>query len=141
MLWSISSAISSTERSPCASRSTISARRPLANALATSASPSNNASFAARSPMERIVDPTGRLVKSSFDNLTKMPGAPETSEVTKETAKAQRTSLAVECVLDEGLGHSSYLVGLGDGSALVVDPARFPDRQRQLAAERNWRVA
>jgi hydroxyacylglutathione hydrolase len=57
------------------------------------------------------------------------------------TAKVQRTSLAVECVVDEGLGHSSYVVGLGDGSALVVDPARFPDRQRELAAVRGWRIA
>lgn len=44
-------------------------------------------------------------------------------------------------IVDEGLGHSSYLVGLGNGSALVVDPARFPDRQRRNAAERAWSVA
>ncbi len=44
-------------------------------------------------------------------------------------------------IVDEGLGHSSYVVGLRDGSALVVDPARFPDRQRQVAAERGWRIA
>ena len=30
--------------------------------------------------------------------------------------------------VDEGLGHSSYLVDLGDGRALVVDPPRIPDR-------------
>jgi len=44
-------------------------------------------------------------------------------------------------VVDEGLGHSSYVVGLGDGTALVVDPARFPDRQRRVADERGWEVA
>ena len=44
-------------------------------------------------------------------------------------------------IVDEGLGHSSYVVGLGDGSALVVDPARFPNRQRQVAARRGWRIA
>ncbi|MDQ3294190.1 MAG: MBL fold metallo-hydrolase, partial [Actinomycetota bacterium] len=44
-------------------------------------------------------------------------------------------------VVDEGLGHSSYVVGLGDGTALVVDPARFPDRQRRVADERGWQVA
>ena len=44
-------------------------------------------------------------------------------------------------IVDEGLGHSSYLVGLGDGSALVIDPARFPDRQRREATERGWRIA
>lgn len=49
--------------------------------------------------------------------------------------------LAIEPVVDEGLGHSSYVVGFGDGSALVVDPARFPERQQQLAAARGWRIA
>lgn len=44
-------------------------------------------------------------------------------------------------VVDEGLGHSSYVVGLGDGTALVIDPARFPTGQRDLAAARGWRVA
>ena len=27
-------------------------------------------------------------------------------------------------ILDEGLGNTSYLVGLGDGTAMVVDPVR-----------------
>jgi len=31
--------------------------------------------------------------------------------------------------LSEGLGHSSHLVDLGDGSALVIDPARLPTAQ------------
>jgi len=44
-------------------------------------------------------------------------------------------------ITDEGLGHTSHLVGLGDGMSLVVDPARFPDRQRQLAADRGWQIA
>jgi glyoxylase-like metal-dependent hydrolase (beta-lactamase superfamily II)/rhodanese-related sulfurtransferase len=47
----------------------------------------------------------------------------------------------VEAVVDEGLGHSSYVVDLGDGTALVVDPARFPAEQRRLAAARGWRIA
>jgi len=47
----------------------------------------------------------------------------------------------VVSIVDEGLGHSSYVVGLGDGTALVVDPARFPERQRTIAAERGWRIA
>lgn len=51
------------------------------------------------------------------------------------------TVLTIESVVDEGLGHSSHVVGFGDGSALVIDPARFPERQRQLAAERQWRIA
>ena len=49
-------------------------------------------------------------------------------------------SVEVHSVVDEGLGHSSYVVGLGDGTALVVDPARFPDRQRQIAAARGWEI-
>lgn len=49
--------------------------------------------------------------------------------------------LEIVSIVDEGLGHSSYVVGLGDGTALVVDPARFPDRQRSVAAERGWRIA
>jgi glyoxylase-like metal-dependent hydrolase (beta-lactamase superfamily II) len=43
--------------------------------------------------------------------------------------------------VNEGLGHTSHVVGLGDGTALVIDPARLPDRQRQLVAERGWRLA
>ncbi len=49
--------------------------------------------------------------------------------------------IEIEPVVDEGLGHSSYVVGLGDGTALVVDPARFPDRQRRVAEERGWQIA
>lgn len=49
--------------------------------------------------------------------------------------------LEIISVVDEGLGHSSHVVDLGDGSALVVDPARFPDEQRRLAAARGWRLA
>src|SRR5439155_18451864 len=45
-----SAATSSTDRSPCASRSTISARRPLDSALPTEASASKSASLAAREP-------------------------------------------------------------------------------------------
>lgn len=43
-------------------------------------------------------------------------------------------------ITDEGLGHTSHLIGLGDGTALVVDPARFPERQRRLAVERGWQI-
>jgi len=43
--------------------------------------------------------------------------------------------------VDEGLGHSSYLVDLGDGSALVVDPPRFPDVHLRTAGERGLRIA
>lgn len=49
--------------------------------------------------------------------------------------------IEIVSIVDEGLGHSSYVVNLGDGAALVVDPARFPERQRQIAAEHGWRIA
>jgi hydroxyacylglutathione hydrolase len=35
--------------------------------------------------------------------------------------------------LSEGLGHSSHLVDLGDGSVLVIDPARLPTAQIEHA--------
>jgi len=49
--------------------------------------------------------------------------------------------IEIVSIVDEGLGHSSYVVGLGDGSALAIDPARFPDRQRREATERGWGIA
>ena len=36
-------------------------------------------------------------------------------------------------VVDDRLGPASHVVGLDDGTALVVDPTRFPERQRRLA--------
>jgi len=39
-------------------------------------------------------------------------------------------------IVDEGLGNSAYVVELGDGRALVVDPARDPTSYLQLA---RWR--
>src|SRR4051812_32905365 len=43
--------------------------------------------------------------------------------------------------VDEGLGHSSYVVALGDGTALVVDPHRIPERELTAATTRGLRVA
>ncbi len=43
--------------------------------------------------------------------------------------------------VDEGLGHSSYLVDLGDGTALVIDPARLPTAQLAEAQRRGLMVA
>ena len=34
--------------------------------------------------------------------------------------------VGVRMFVDEGLGHSSYLVDLGDGTAAILDPPRFP---------------
>ncbi len=44
-------------------------------------------------------------------------------------------------LVDEGLGNSSYLVPLGDGRALVVDPCRDPTRYLNLAERLNLRIA
>jgi glyoxylase-like metal-dependent hydrolase (beta-lactamase superfamily II)/rhodanese-related sulfurtransferase len=42
----------------------------------------------------------------------------------------------VVAFVDEGIGHSSYLVDLGDGTALVVDPRRIPELETAEAARR-----
>ncbi len=46
--------------------------------------------------------------------------------------------VGIRMFVDEGLGHSSYLVDLGDGSAAIVDPPRFPSEH--LAAARTLRI-
>ena len=43
--------------------------------------------------------------------------------------------------VDEGLGNSSYLVELGDGRALAVDPGRDPRPYLEWAARRRLRLA
>jgi glyoxylase-like metal-dependent hydrolase (beta-lactamase superfamily II)/rhodanese-related sulfurtransferase len=44
-------------------------------------------------------------------------------------------------LVDEGLGNSSYVVDLGDGRALVVDPERDPAPYLRAAAGRRLRLA
>jgi len=51
------------------------------------------------------------------------------------------TDTPIASFVNEGLGHSSYLVDLGDGTALVIDPARLPDQQRAEAVRRGLRIA
>lgn len=41
--------------------------------------------------------------------------------------------MGIASFVNEGLGHSSYVVDLGDGTALVVDPARMPTAQIEHA--------
>jgi glyoxylase-like metal-dependent hydrolase (beta-lactamase superfamily II)/rhodanese-related sulfurtransferase len=43
--------------------------------------------------------------------------------------------------VDEGIGHSSYLVDLGDGTALAVDPRRIPELEVAEANARGLRIA
>ena len=46
----------------------------------------------------------------------------------------------ITAFVDEGLGHSSYLVDLGDGHALVVDPPRIPEAQLDSARARDLEI-
>ena len=50
-------------------------------------------------------------------------------------------SVEIVPIIDEGLGNSSYLVPLGDGRALVVDPRRDPTPYLALAERLNLRIA
>jgi glyoxylase-like metal-dependent hydrolase (beta-lactamase superfamily II)/rhodanese-related sulfurtransferase len=47
----------------------------------------------------------------------------------------------VVSVVDEGLGNSSYLVDLGEGRALVIDPARHPGAYLRAARSRRLQIA
>jgi hydroxyacylglutathione hydrolase len=51
------------------------------------------------------------------------------------------TAPTVIPVVDEGLGNAAWLVDLGDGRALVVDPARDPTPYLELAHRRRLRIA
>lgn len=42
--------------------------------------------------------------------------------------------------VDEGLGHSSYVIDLGDQTAAVIDPPRFPTAHAHLGAHLAWTV-
>ena len=43
--------------------------------------------------------------------------------------------------VDEGLGHSSYVIDLGDGTAAIVDPPRFPTDHEVLVERLGLRLA
>ena len=48
---------------------------------------------------------------------------------------------SLDVFVDDGIGHSSYLVDLGDGTALAIDPRRIPELERAAAQERGLRIA
>ena len=50
------------------------------------------------------------------------------------------SELALHAVVDVGLGNSSYLLGLGDGSALAVDASRDLRSLDEAAAKAGWRI-
>jgi glyoxylase-like metal-dependent hydrolase (beta-lactamase superfamily II)/rhodanese-related sulfurtransferase len=52
-----------------------------------------------------------------------------------------RSAPPVVGFVDEGIGHSSYLVDLGDGTALAIDPRRIPELEQAEAAARGLRIA
>ncbi|MEU2253440.1 MBL fold metallo-hydrolase [Nocardia xishanensis] len=51
------------------------------------------------------------------------------------------TTVTLVSVIDEGLGNSTYLLDLGDGQAMVLDPERDLREVRAEAARRNLRIA
>src|SRR5690242_16127682 len=51
------------------------------------------------------------------------------------------TTSTITAFVDEGLGHSSYLVDLGDGNALVIDPPRVPAAQLDAADRAGLAIA
>lgn len=54
---------------------------------------------------------------------------------------SRRSALEIVPVVDEGLGNSSYVVGLGDGRALVLDPSRDPAPYLETTEGRGLSVA
>jgi hydroxyacylglutathione hydrolase len=51
------------------------------------------------------------------------------------------TMATIHPIVDEGLGNSAYVVELGEGRALVVDPARDPTPYLELARWRRLQIA
>src|SRR5437016_2096070 len=101
--------MSSTDRSPWASTSTISARRPLPSPFATSANASNRASLAARSLIMPSMGPVRDAVKYSNDYLT------------AAVAGMQHVGMP---------NHSAKLFVAADGDrvfSLIVSPDRLPE--------------
>lgn len=49
--------------------------------------------------------------------------------------------MSVVSFVHEGLGNSSYLVGLGDNRAAVIDPDRSTQRYLQAAEARGWAIS
>src|SRR4051812_20056218 len=49
--------------------------------------------------------------------------------------------MRVHDFVNEGLGHSSYLIDLCDGTAAVIDPPRFPSAHERAARSSRLRVA
>src|SRR5438552_2103503 len=92
-----------------------------------------------------MTTPCTSPVANTPTSITPIRTSPTTSSApTSATTPAtplEYRMISVEAVVDEGLGHSSYLVDLGDGRALVVDPPRIPDRHCDAAHARGLTIA
>jgi glyoxylase-like metal-dependent hydrolase (beta-lactamase superfamily II)/rhodanese-related sulfurtransferase len=53
-------------------------------------------------------------------------------------AEGGLVSVAVVPFVDQGLGNSSYLIGIGDKRALALDPRRDPTPYLEAARDRGW---
>jgi hydroxyacylglutathione hydrolase len=56
------------------------------------------------------------------------------------TVRTEEAGMDVYPIVDEGLGNTAWLVDLGDGRALVVDPSRDPTPYLALARRRRLRI-
>jgi hydroxyacylglutathione hydrolase len=66
-----------------------------------------------------------------------------TEPTTTEPTMSETTTVSdglVQVVADEGLGNCAYVVDLGDGGALVVDPPRDQRAVRAVAAKAGLRI-
>lgn len=72
------------------------------------------------------------------ERRTRSRGRPGEEALRADGGERSRTPIAF---VDDGLGNSSYLVDLGDGRALVVDPARHPAGYLAEAGRRRLDVA
>src|SRR5262249_52760987 len=57
------------------------------------------------------------------------------------TIFAMNANERVTAFVDEGLGHTSYLVDFGGGRALVIDPPRIPTPHLETASEMSLEIA
>jgi glyoxylase-like metal-dependent hydrolase (beta-lactamase superfamily II) len=84
-------------------------------------------------------------VKSSFEHLTIWIERPKLEhpfeQGVDDSIGQARVVTDIVSVVDDGLGNSSYLVDLGDGRALVVDPARHPGAYLHAARHGGLEVA
>ena len=75
------------------------------------------------------------LFKELLDKLSSQ------STLFKDFFEESWNGMRVHEFVDEGLGHSSYVIDLGNDTAAVIDPPRFPIAHEQLADREGLRIA